>query len=164
MDWSYRHKQIRRINNDGPKKNIFKPMDRLVLLLEKIYKNQSTDLTEEKKRCWYRCMYVIKRSQRSRRVFSDLKPLKRVKHLPLHSSLTIFPEPAFANLLRSPGFDSLRGGPVRHPYLSYRPARLHRLAKSIPRLLKRLQIRAQVIPGHIFNDDIKSSNSSGQSK
>ncbi len=39
---------------------------------------------------------------------------------------------------------------VREPYLSYRSARLHRLAESIPRnrylgLLKRLQIRAQVL-------------------
>jgi hypothetical protein len=30
----------------------------------------------------------------------------------------------------------------RQPYLTYRPARLHRLAKSIPGLLKRLQIQA----------------------
>ena len=36
--------------------------------------------------------------------------------------------------LRSPGFDS---------YLSYRPARLHRLTESIPGLRKCLQIRSQ---------------------
>jgi len=41
-------------------------------------------------------------------------------------------EPAFVNLLWSPGFDSQPGGPVRQPYLTYRPARLHRLAESIP--------------------------------
>ncbi len=35
--------------------------------------------------------------------------------------------------LRSPRIDSQPGGPVRQPYLSYRPDRLHRLAKSIPR-------------------------------
>ncbi len=42
------------------------------------------------------------------------------------------PEPVFVDLLRSPGIDSQHGGPVRQPYLSYRLARLHRLAKSIP--------------------------------
>jgi hypothetical protein len=52
-------------------------------------------------------------------------------------------EPEFVNLLRGSGIDSQLGGPVRHPYLMYWPARLHRLAKSIPGLLKRLQIRAQ---------------------
>jgi hypothetical protein len=36
-------------------------------------------------------------------------------------------------LLRSPGIDSQPGGPVRRPYLLYWPARLHRLAESIPR-------------------------------
>ncbi len=45
---------------------------------------------------------------------------------------------------RSPGIDSQHGGPVRQPYLSYWPARLHRLAKSIPGFHKVLQIRAQV--------------------
>jgi hypothetical protein len=34
--------------------------------------------------------------------------------------------------LRSPGIDSQHGGPVRQPYLTHRPARLHRLAESIP--------------------------------
>jgi hypothetical protein len=43
------------------------------------------------------------------------------------------PEPVFLNLLRSPGIDSLPGGPIRHPYLSCRPARLHRHAESNPR-------------------------------
>jgi hypothetical protein len=42
-------------------------------------------------------------------------------------------EPIFADLLWSPGIDSQPGGPVRQPYFSYRPARLHRLAKPIPR-------------------------------
>ncbi len=55
-------------------------------------------------------------------------------------------EPVFVNLLRSPEIDSLPGEPVRQPYLSYRPARLHRLPESIPRNrflgYKRLQIRA----------------------
>jgi hypothetical protein len=39
--------------------------------------------------------------------------------------------------------DSQPGGPVRHPNLLYRLARLHRLAESIPGLLKRLHIQAQ---------------------
>ncbi len=42
-------------------------------------------------------------------------------------------EPVFVNLSRSPGIDSQPDGPVRQPYLSYRPARLHRLVESIPR-------------------------------
>jgi hypothetical protein len=54
------------------------------------------------------------------------------------------PEPEFINLLRSPGIYSQPGGPVRHPYLTYRPARLHRLAESILWLLKHLQISALV--------------------
>ncbi len=41
-------------------------------------------------------------------------------------------EPVFVDLLRSPGIDSQIGRPVRLPYFSYRLARLHRLAKSIP--------------------------------
>ena len=52
------------------------------------------------------------------------------------------PEPEFVNILRSPGIDSQPGGSVRQPYLTYRPAWLHRLAESIPGLLKRLQILA----------------------
>ncbi len=48
------------------------------------------------------------------------------------SNVYFLPEPKFVNLLRSPGIDSQPGGPVRQPYLTYRPARLHRLAESIP--------------------------------
>jgi hypothetical protein len=44
---------------------------------------------------------------------------------------------------KEPGIDSQPGEPVREPYLLDRLARLHRLAESIPGLLKRLQIRAQ---------------------
>jgi hypothetical protein len=43
------------------------------------------------------------------------------------------PEPVFVNLLRTIGIDSQPGGPVRRLYLSYRPARLHGLAESLPR-------------------------------
>ncbi len=50
----------------------------------------------------------------------------------LPSKISVSSEPVFVDLLRSPGIDSHPGGPVRQPYLSYRPARLHRLAKSIP--------------------------------
>ncbi len=42
------------------------------------------------------------------------------------------PEPVFVNLIRSPGIDFQPGGSIRQPYLTYRPARLHRLAESIP--------------------------------
>ncbi len=44
-------------------------------------------------------------------------------------SVLLLPEPGFVNLLRSPGIDSQPGGPVRQPCLTYRPARLHRLAE-----------------------------------
>jgi len=46
------------------------------------------------------------------------------------------PEPVFVSLLRNPGIDS-------QPYLTYRPARLHWPAESIPRNPETLQIRAQ---------------------
>ena len=52
------------------------------------------------------------------------------------------PEHVLVNLLRGPGIDSQPGGPVREAYLSYRPARLYRLAESIPGRHKCLQIRA----------------------
>jgi hypothetical protein len=42
-------------------------------------------------------------------------------------------ELVFVDLLRSPKIDSQPGGTVRQPYLSFRPDRLHRLAKSNPR-------------------------------
>jgi hypothetical protein len=42
------------------------------------------------------------------------------------------PELEFENLLRRPGIDSQPGRPVHEPYLTYRPARLQRLAESIP--------------------------------
>ncbi len=44
-----------------------------------------------------------------------------------------YTEPVFADLFRRSGIDFQPGGPVRQPYFSYRPVRLHRLAKSIPR-------------------------------
>ena len=44
------------------------------------------------------------------------------------------PEPVFVDLLRSPEIDSQPGRLVRQPFLAYRPARLHRLVKSIPRI------------------------------
>jgi hypothetical protein len=56
---------------------------------------------------------------------------------------TLYTEPEFVNLLRSPGIDSQPAVPERQPYLTHRPARLHRLAESIRGLLKRLQIWAQ---------------------
>jgi hypothetical protein len=62
---------------------------------------------------------------------------KATKSLPLcHSMVGCFwrhPEPVFVDLLRGPGIDSQHGGPVRQPYLSYQPARPHRLAVSVYR-------------------------------
>ncbi len=60
--------------------------------------------------------------------FSQLAITDRVFH-----RWSLWKEPVFVNVLRSPGIDSLPGSPVRQPILSYRPARLHRLAESIPR-------------------------------
>jgi hypothetical protein len=51
----------------------------------------------------------------------------------MHNNMCPQAELVFVDLLRSPGIDSQPGGTVRQPYLSYRPDRLHRLAKSIPR-------------------------------
>ncbi len=48
------------------------------------------------------------------------------------NAILLMPEPVFVDLLRSPGID-FQGRPVRQPCLSYRIARLHRLAESIPR-------------------------------
>jgi hypothetical protein len=63
--------------------------------------------------------------------------------------LVIQSVPVFVNILRSPGIDSQPGGPVRQPYLSYRPAMTLQTGgidslESIPGLLKCLQIRAQL--------------------
>jgi hypothetical protein len=51
----------------------------------------------------------------------------------LFCALNVGTEPVFVNLLRSPGIDSQPDGPVRHPYLSYRPAMPHRQVESNPR-------------------------------
>ena len=77
-----------------------------------------------------------------------------IQHLPPSRvpSILIFSALNWARIcqrLRSPGIDSQPGGPVRQPYLTHRPARLHRLAESIPwirflRSLKGLQIRALI--------------------
>ncbi len=45
----------------------------------------------------------------------------------------MYTEPVFVNLLRSLKIDSQPGGPVRQPFLWYRPGRLHRLVESISR-------------------------------
>jgi hypothetical protein len=50
----------------------------------------------------------------------------------LHRHWTSPTESKFVNLSRSLGIDSQPGGSVRQPYLTCRPAGLHRLAESIP--------------------------------
>ncbi len=40
-------------------------------------------------------------------------------------------EPVFVNIFKEPRYRFQPGGPVRQPYLTYRPSRLHRLAESI---------------------------------
>ncbi len=44
------------------------------------------------------------------------------------------PKTRICRPLRSPGIDSPPGGSFQQPYLTYRPAMLHRLAESIPSL------------------------------
>jgi hypothetical protein len=51
-------------------------------------------------------------------------------------------EADFVKFLRGPGIDFKESISPAYVGLSYRPARLHRLAESIPGLLKRLQIQA----------------------
>ncbi len=53
-----------------------------------------------------------------------------------------FVEPVFVNLWRKLGINSHHGGSIQQPYWMYQPARLHRLAESVPRLFKRSQIRS----------------------
>ncbi len=67
--------------------------------------------------------------------FSCLCPFKYdLPFSSLHVSLGFAPpEPVFVNLLRCPEINSHHGGPVRQPYLMYRPARLHWMVESIPR-------------------------------
>ncbi len=65
--------------------------------------------------------------------------------LPVSLLFHLHPGLEFVELLRSPGIDSQPGEPVCKPYLMYRPTWPHRLAESIPGLLKRLQIRVQVL-------------------
>ncbi len=60
------------------------------------------------------------------------KGVGRSKASPI-TTLYFSAEAVFVNLLRSPGNDSQPGRPVRQPYVSYRPAWLHRLAELIPR-------------------------------
>jgi hypothetical protein len=71
-------------------------------------------------------------------------PAKAILNRFPSSALSMYAEPEFVNVLRSLGIDSQPGGPVGQPYLTYQPARLHRLAESIPSLIKLLQIRALV--------------------
>jgi hypothetical protein len=73
-------------------------------------------------------------------------------------------ELVFVDLLRSPRIDSQPGGPVRQPYLSYRPDRLHRLAESNPGLNKRLQIRALVLRNDRYWLGVYMSSTEAESK
>jgi hypothetical protein len=47
-----------------------------------------------------------------------------------HAPAASTSEPEFVNFSRSPGIDSQPGGPVRQRYLTFLPAKLHRLAGS----------------------------------
>ena len=67
-------------------------------------------------------MYQVCRVQIQKDLISDL----------MEFLSNLYPEPEFVNLLRRPGFDSQLGGPLRQPCLTYQPAKLHRLAESIP--------------------------------
>ncbi len=74
----------------------------------------------------FRCIYCASK-------WSHWSTYHWVVFLKLVIRLQALSEPVFVNLLRSPGIDSQPGGPVQKPYLSYRPAMLHRLAESNPR-------------------------------
>ncbi len=63
---------------------------------------------------------------------SGVSPPSCCKQCPVSIPTLGSAEPEWVNLLRSPGIDSQHGGPVRQSYLTYRSARLHRLAESIP--------------------------------
>jgi hypothetical protein len=72
-----------------------------------------------------------------RQGIADIRTHERVLYM--NSTYTFYSslqpsttELVFVNLLRSPGIDSQHGGPVLQPYLTYWPARLHRLVESIP--------------------------------
>jgi hypothetical protein len=46
------------------------------------------------------------------------------------------------------------GGPVRQPYLSYRPVKLHMLPESIPGRLKLVQIRASTLGQCVYESSV----------
>ncbi len=74
------------------------------------------------------------KDNRTGRYFFHKRILIKIRHMysTAQYNAHFHPEPKFLNLLKSPEIDSQPGGPVRHPYLTYRTARLHRLAESIP--------------------------------
>ncbi len=86
------------------------------------------------------CGAAVLPGREGRNRFHRLPPARGIQ-----TGMSVSPktEPAFVlvNLLRSPWIDSQPRGPVRQPYSSYRPARLHRLVESIRGLHKLLQIR-----------------------
>jgi hypothetical protein len=79
------------------------------------------------------------------------------------------------DLLRSPGIDSQHGGPVRQHHLSYRHARLHRLAESVHRNrflgsinvykygLRLHRLAELVVPWNRFLGSLKVLNSGSRS-
>ncbi len=54
-------------------------------------------------------------------------------------------EPEFVNIYEAQESIPSLAGLYDNPYMTYRPFKLHRLAESIPGLLKRLQIRALIL-------------------
>ena len=72
----------------------------------------------------------------------ECKTIKQWRKLVVARELKTFRFwPVFVNLLRGLGIGSQPSGPVQQPFLSYRPARLHRLTESIPGLHKSLEMR-----------------------
>jgi hypothetical protein len=63
--------------------------------------------------------------------FSACRSVLVLENIAINLQIYRATELVFVDLLRSPGNKSQHGGPVRHPYLSYRPARLHWQAESV---------------------------------
>ncbi len=86
--------------------------------------------------CWLNSDPVIQSLKKIKFLFTTTKAKNAVKYRKIYPTLRMassadYSEPEFVNLLRSSGIDSQPGVPVWQPYLTYRPARLHRMAESI---------------------------------
>ncbi len=93
---------------------------------------------------------------------SSNQPATASSFIPLFSLSQ--PETSMFKLLGSPGIDSQPGGPLRQPYLTYRPARLHMLAELILCSLNvykfRLSLLKPIEGGEINKTTLKGARAS----